>query len=39
MSPILRVEKRWRLPTWGRKNEVPVKGRRKPKEEADDPIA
>lgn len=39
MFPILRVKKRWRLPTRGRKNEVPVKGRRKLKEEADDPMA
>lgn len=39
MFPILRVKKRRRPPTWGRKNEVPVKERRKLKEEADDPIA
>lgn len=36
MFPILKVKKKQRLPTWGRKNEVLVKGRGTLKEEADD---
>lgn len=38
MFPILRVKKRQRLPAWGRKNDMPIKGKRKHKEEPMAPL-